>query len=803
MLGSISSIVVLIVVTVWIGTAAASEKKVIIVAGQSNAVGFGSDANDLPPALSVPQTDILFWFEEGPWDSVYDPARRIGSNAWIPLQYQSDLTFGTFGWLTDGFGSEIKLGRVLADSLAEEVVVIKFAINATSLAGDWNAVSPGPLYGDLILVMNQAMSQLANLGHTGTLEGCFWMQGEWDALNSIDAAAYQANLVALIQALRADLGSPGLPFILGRLNSQIYKSPYGISQGDLDTVRAAQQQVADTVPMTALVDTDDLPLNSDFIHFTADGQILLGQRFADAYQALSATTVYVPDNYATIQDAIDAMSPGSTIIVRPGVYTENIDFLGKAVTVKSEQGPEVTSIDGGQSGSTVTFDSGEWLDTVLDGFTVANGSGTYDSILGLLGGGIYCAARPTVVNNIIRQNGADYGGGIYCIVSGTFENNVIAYNHADFGGGVQISDAFSSGLAITGNLIANNRASRNGGAISIGADSHPTIDGNTITNNTSGWMGGAIYCGGSEAMIINNVIAFNLSDSGGGLFFSSCSKPPVVANNLLVENAANLQGGGVWCNMADPYLINNTLVGNSAGSGGGIYCVFASPTITNSILWNNLAGAGAEACLVYSSTLTISYSDVANGQAAVYIEAGSVLDWGAGMIDSDPLFVDLADDDYHLTYDSACKDAGDNSAPHLPQVDFEGNPRIVGGAADMGADEYHFALYYTGRAAPGAVIEVRVIGDPHTSPVILALGSDLQDPPQPTPYGSLHLVMPPVWQKNLGAIPPEGVASLTGTIPLSWQPGDRYPFQALLGSPGNPTTLLTNLMVLEIESRRD
>ena len=81
--------------------------------------------------------------------------------------------------------------------------------------------------------------------------------------------------------------------------------------------------------------------------------------------AAASSTIHVPDDYATIQEAVDAAIDGDTIIVRPGTYFEIIDFLGKAVTVQSEFGPDVTIIDGNQSGSIVTFQSGEGSDSIL------------------------------------------------------------------------------------------------------------------------------------------------------------------------------------------------------------------------------------------------------------------------------------------------------------------------------------------------------------------------------------------------------------------------------------------------------
>ena len=86
------------------------------------------------------------------------------------------------------------------------------------------------------------------------------------------------------------------------------------------------------------------------------------------------TTWYVPDDYpGGIQDAIDGASNGDTIIVRPGTYVESIDFNGRAVHLKSEQGAAVTTIDGNQSGRVVMFQNGEGSDSVLEGFNITNG----------------------------------------------------------------------------------------------------------------------------------------------------------------------------------------------------------------------------------------------------------------------------------------------------------------------------------------------------------------------------------------------------------------------------------------------
>jgi|GEM_PF-3275717 len=129
--------------------------------------------------------------------------------------------------------------------------------------------------------------------------------------------------------------------------------------------------------------------------------------FLSAFATLLGATWYVPDDFPVIQDAIDASSNGDTIVVRPGTYVENIDFLGKSITVMSESGPQVTVIDGNQAGSVVVLSGLVDLSTVLDGFTITNGTGTffYDDYYG---GGICCKyyAGLTSTNTILWHNKA-------------------------------------------------------------------------------------------------------------------------------------------------------------------------------------------------------------------------------------------------------------------------------------------------------------------------------------------------------------------------------------------------------------
>ncbi len=148
--------------------------------------------------------------------------------------------------------------------------------------------------------------------------------------------------------------------------------------------------------------------------------------------------------------------------------------------------------------------------------------------------------------------------------------------------------------------------------------------------------------------------------------------------------------------------MNCTFANNRSGSGGGIQVRTGSTiTLTNSILWGNypdqvslLATNDTLACTLYSN-----YNDIQFGVDSVHInDSISVVNWGIGNIDSDPLFVDTLNNDFHLQDLSPCIATGIDSIQiagfwqYAPATDIEGNPRPnpAGTMPDMGAYESQF-----------------------------------------------------------------------------------------------------------------
>jgi len=145
--------------------------------------------------------------------------------------------------------------------------------------------------------------------------------------------------------------------------------------------------------------------------------------------------LYVPDQYSPIQAAIDTSINGDTIIVEPGTYIENINFLGKNIVLTSAS-PTVpgtlkrTIIDGNNSGPVVTFAGSETSACRLTGFTITNGSTSGN------GGGINGnSTQAAITNCMIVGNTANYGGGLYKC-NGTITNCTFTDNTANLGGGI-------------------------------------------------------------------------------------------------------------------------------------------------------------------------------------------------------------------------------------------------------------------------------------------------------------------------------------------------------------------------------
>lgn len=230
----------------------------------------------------------------------------------------------------------------------------------------------------------------------------------------------------------------------------------------------------------------------------------------------------VPGDYPTIQAAIDAASRGDTVLVAPGEYVESIT-LKPWVTVKSADGPEVTTIRGNgwytwEGWGVIPYTVVGASDSTISGFTITG------DVRWWPGGGM----------GIINRR----------VSSLKITNNIITGNETG------IYNEYSD-LTINKNIITGSRC----GIFDWGKGS-PTITNNIITGNWDGMDGWYSF-----ATITNNTITGN----GGSGIFMWAESSPTITNNIITSNGAcGIVTGGNW-----PYypiiISNNNIWGNEMG----------------------------------------------------------------------------------------------------------------------------------------------------------------------------------------------------------------------------------------------
>jgi hypothetical protein len=373
----------------------------------------------------------------------------------------------------------------------------------------------------------------------------------------------------------------------------------------------------------------------------------------------------VRDPYCSIQTAIDNTVDTDEVVVAPGTYFEAINFIGKAITLRSSGGPEVTTIDGTGFFHVVQCVTGEGPDTVLDGFTITGGNANGKSGDSVGGGMTNNGSSPTVINCTFSGNSSFAGGGGMWIVGGspTVTSCTFSGNSSFAGGGMSNRDGSSP--MVTDCTFSGNSAESPGGGM-FNNDSSPTVTNCTFSGNSAESPGGGgMYNSSSSPIVTDCTFIDNLAifgGNGGGMYNLFGSSPTVTGCTFSGNSAGGFGSGGGMYNTgaSSPTVTNCTFTGNFAGGEGGMHNTGgSSPMVTNCILWNN----GPEEIF---GPATVAYSDVHGG-------------WpGIGNIDADPLFVDPDNGDYRLSDGSPCIDAGDNTAvPKGTTSDLDGNPRFV------------------------------------------------------------------------------------------------------------------------------
>jgi hypothetical protein len=434
-------------------------------------------------------------------------------------------------------------------------------------------------------------------------------------------------------------------------------------------------------------------------------------------QAIGGDVIYIAQGTYT--------STGSAVITITKSITLYGGWDGAASTpVVRDPNAHPTILDG-ENGRRVVYISGD-ISPVIDGFTITGGNATNESNDTGRGGGIYSKdADPIIKNNVIVSNTASItptaggGGGIYLYgasASALISGNQVLSNTAystwwDLGGGglcLSYSEATILGNLIQGNtcnhagggihshysslrILANeiraNVAGRNGGGIYLRDDYSSLIQVNLIVSNSAGgpWHSGGIYITSDDGTptIAANRIFSNTANDGAGLGLATYGHFTVI-NNFFAHN--NNGGIRLW-DAPDGLVANNTIAFNT-GSDGGIRLNegYITPTIVNNVVVSNTYGISAHA----NASGTLDYNDVWGNTDQDYDLPGA-LEPGSHDIQADPLFVELAGNDYHLRAGSPCIDAATDAGV---TTDIDGDSRPAGAGYDIGADEFRQRYIY-------------------------------------------------------------------------------------------------------------
>ncbi len=271
-------------------------RDLVVVAGQSNAVGYDAYAEELPADAGDAQT--LFWWRVG--DPPPDEFDGTSARQWTHLQFQprteamsgeaakkTGRQYGNFNRKSKGgFGPEIGLARTLASREHKPLAILKTAFSGTSVAGDWDIERTGETqncYRAMLEESKLALEAARQKGIQLRIRALVWVQGESDA-NAKDAPVYAANLTKMLEKLRADLGAPEMALLLG-VNTRFGngKNPF------LPSVIESQKSVASTLLRARYVDTEGAEtLPPSHTHFTALGTLEIGRRYADALLELES-----------------------------------------------------------------------------------------------------------------------------------------------------------------------------------------------------------------------------------------------------------------------------------------------------------------------------------------------------------------------------------------------------------------------------------------------------------------------------------------------------------------------------------
>ncbi len=368
--------------------------------------------------------------------------------------------------------------------------------------------------------------------------------------------------------------------------------------------------------------------------------------------------------FTSIQDGINAAPAGGQVWVMNGTYALSAPLAMTAGI----------SVHGGFNGK----ESGIY-DRKKESTSILDGQGSLNHVV--------LGASSATLTSFTITGGNAQGGGL------------------DSSGGGMLNNG-CTGLKVENCVFLNNQAQVYGGGMH-NENCSPELWYCTFDNNAAGTGGGGLSNISSAPLVHEGVFKNNTAPTGAGMAGSAGSSP-VVVNSIFHTNTASGDGGAICNSGADCTITNCTISANSADQGGGV-ANFTSGTIDiyNTILWNNTAATSGGEIYNSSVTPTVDYSNIEGGINGTKCGGDASADGGVN-INADPLFVNTAVYDFHISSGSPCIDAAWSSAPNFYASDYDrvtryDDPATAGGlTADIGAFEFATVYVTSGGSGDGS-----------------------------------------------------------------------------------------------------
>ena len=236
-------------------------------------------------------------------------------------------------------------------------------------------------------------------------------------------------------------------------------------------------------------------------------------------------------------------------------------------------------------------------------------------------------------------------------------------------------------------------------------------------NIGQGAIGGALSLDSCAANIDRCKFEYNYGINGGGLYLIRSNDLECrITNSLFANNISGHFGGGLAISDSSPLISNLTVVNNHSigvNCGGIFFYQNSSPVLWNCIVYGNTNESTSEKPVQMWTWTFEGYQPSFYNCLVQYglenISNNEVISIYEDCLDEDPLFVDSEHDNFHLSANSPCINAGYTF--ETEGLDLDGNWRVCGDRIDIGAYEYSaFGINEMAHERP----QMRIVGNPIT-----------------------------------------------------------------------------------------